>query len=295
MKPYAVLLGVLVSGGCASAGMATSDGNGQPIDAPHGHGDAPAGHDGSAEAIDAPQQHDAPPPTPTSLLLSEVMLGPAGGEFIEIVNPTPASVDLSTYYLADRGDYFQLPEGGLASVSSDFIAQFPAGSSIAAGAVVTVSVGTAASFNTVTNHTPTYSVADGTMRKTLVGASASLTDAGEIVVLFQWDGTSPLVKDVDILLAGAPTAGNSFVNKSQVTEGGSTYAVDVNSLPTQSPAPAPGTSTKRILLEAGHENQNGNGNGITGDDETSEVTSVTWDSGTFTGPTPGIVPAALTP
>ncbi len=53
--------------------------------------------------------------------------------------------------------------------------------------------------------------------------------------------------------------------------------------------------TKRILPETGHETTGGGGNGLTGDDETSEDVSATWDSSPFSAPTPGSVPAALAP
>ena len=48
-------------------------------------------------------------------------------------------------------------------------------------------------------------------------------------------------------------------------------------------------ASKRMLGETGYETQGGAGNGITGDDETSENTRMTWDS-TFTAPTPGTAP-----
>ena len=279
---------------CAHGGAGTAGDGAQPTDAPPGH-DGAGGHDAPVSA-DAPQSHDAPAPKPMTLLLSEVMLGPTGGEFIEIVNPTSAAVDLSTYYLADRNDYYKLPGGALTAVANDFIVKFPASSSLAAGGVVTVAVGTATAFHNTTSVNPTYSITDGTMAlagaTSLIGSQPGLTDAGELIVLFQWNGTSDLVKDVDLFIAGSPSVANGLASKSQVAQGASTYLVDVDTLPTQS-APAPGTSTKRILLETGHENQNGNGNGITGDDETSENTALTWDQGSYTGPTPGAVPSQL--
>jgi hypothetical protein len=229
----------------------------------------------------------------TPLLLSEVTLGPAGHEFIEIVNPTNQSVSLASYYLADNGNYFKLPMGTPAITSGDFIVKFPAGSMIAGHGVATVALDTAASFTTAFGVAPTYSVADGTLT-TVVAMSPSLTDTGEVVVLFQWDGVSPLVKDVDIMLAGIPTTGNSLVSKSNLTQGAGTYHADAMSIPMQASAPAAGKSTKRIALESGHETQAGNGNGIDGDDETSEVTTTTWDTTTtFSAPTPGSVPPAL--
>ncbi len=83
----------------------------------HGPIDAP-------DPFDAPDQHidaradarllvDSNCPQPMApglhVLLSEVALGPGGSEFIEIVNPTSATVDLANYYLADSSAYYKLP------------------------------------------------------------------------------------------------------------------------------------------------------------------------------------------
>jgi hypothetical protein len=249
--------------------------------------DAPGG-DGALHPDAPPGQAVAAP-----LLLSEIALGPAGHEFIEIVNPTTQSVPLSSYYLADNGNYFKLPMGTPAITSGDFIVRFPPGSSIAAHGVTTVAIDTAANFTTAYGFAPTYSIADNTLT-TVVAMSPSLTDTGELVVLFEWDGSAPLVKDVDIMLAGMPTSGNGLVSKSNVTQGTGTYHADAMTMPMQASAPAAGKSTKRIALETGHEAQTGNGNGIDGDDETSEMTTVTWDTtATYSAPTPGSVPPAL--
>ncbi len=265
--------------------------------------DTPTDAHGSGAQLDAPHRTDATEHlfmdgptmsgTTAKLLLSEVSLGPGGQEFVEIVNPSTQAVDLSTYYLSDNGAYFKLPAGTPAIQSGDFIVQFPTGASIAGHAVITVAIGSAVNFTGAFGVAPTYSIADGTMSP-VVTMSPSLTDAGELVVLFQWDGTAPLVKDVDMVLAGVPTASNSYIDKSGYTQNAGTYATDANTLAVQASAPPGGKSTKRIALETGHQLQNGNGNGITGDDETSEDTSATWDTtATFSVPTPGQVPAAL--
>jgi hypothetical protein len=224
------------------------------------------------------------------VLLTEIALGPAGAELVEIYNPTADPVDLSTYYLADNGDYWKLPVGAPNIGTADFIVQFPAGASLAGGAVATVALGTAAAFTTAYGVAPTYSIADNTITHTDVAGAPTLTDSGEIIVLFQWDGAADLVHDVDMMLAGTPTGANGLVSKSGATQGASTYATDANTIASQASAPGSGTSTKRIALETGHETQAGTGNGIGGDDETSEDTRMTWDT-TFTAPTPGQVPA----
>lgn len=291
-----VLVAVLASGACArgiqplqeteaDAGTADAPAGSQP-DAPTGPmPDAPSGGGGNA-----------------TLLLTEVVLAPSTQEFVEIANPGTTAVDLSTYYLSDSGSYFRVPAGAPTLDTADFIVKFPAGASIAPGAVITVALDTTASFMTTNGVAPTYSVASGTMTAVAANGVPSLTNSGELVVLFRWDGQADLVKDVDAVLAGAPTIANGFVNKSAVALDGpdtgtssATYATDARSMAAMGSTPASGKSTKRLALEAGHETQSGGGNGINGDDETSEDTAATWDSSAFTNPTPGGVPAALLP
>jgi hypothetical protein len=126
-----------------------------------------------------------------------------------------------------------------------------------------------------------------------------LTNGGEMVALFFWDGENDLVQDCDLMLAGVPTAANSLVTRTGVQQDGpdsdmvtTAYANDALTIAPQPTEPASGKSTKRIALEAGNQLANGNGNGVTGDDETSENTAMTWDT-TYTAPTPGQVPIAL--
>jgi len=244
----------------------------------------------TADSRPRPDAADDSTSAPTGhLLLTEVELTPTGAEFIEITNPTSDPVALATYYLSDNGNYWKLPAGVPAVAVSDFIVKFPATAMIAPGAVVTVALGSATAFNTVNGVQPTYSIADGTMTTTTVNGTPALTDAGEIIALFEWDGQAGLVGDVDLLLAGAPTAQNGIVSKSGMTLGAATYATDANTIANQSATAATGKSTKRTALEDGAETQDGAGNGITGDDETSEDTAMTWDTGAG-APTPGQVP-----
>jgi hypothetical protein len=277
--------------GCARGGMSsTSDGAPGPKDAA-----GSADGSGDASAIDAaPDSPSIGGGGDAHLLLTEVCLGPTGSEFVEIANTTGGAVDLSHYYLSDNGNYWKLPAGVPTVTTGDFIVKFPAGAQLADGQAITVAIGTAAAFTTAFGAPPTYSITDATITHVTVQGTPSLTDAGEIVVLFQWDGTSALVHDVDLVLAGVPTAANGLVSKSAAAQGGSTYATDANTIPPQASAPPTGKSTKRILPEGSHETHSGTGNGITGDDETSENTAVTWDStAAYSAPTPGAVPAGL--
>ena len=244
---------------------------------------------------------DGGQPSGSPLLLSEVVLTPDAGELIEIVNTSGADVNLETYYLSDNGNYYRMPHD-MTVDATDFIVKFPIGAVIKGHTAVTVAIDTPSNFFTTYNVLPTYSLRDGSLTTIAMSGTPNLTNAGEPIILFQWDGHSDLVRDVDILIAGVPSATNSLTNKSGMMQDGpdadsvqSVYATDAHTMLPQAMAAA-GTagaplSTKRIALEDGH------GNGPSGHDETSEDTSVTWDDGSvahpFTPPTPGDVPAQL--
>ena len=250
---------------------------------------------------------DGPLPAGSPLLLSEVVLTPDAAEMIEIVNTSSDDVDLSTYYLSDSGNYYRLPKDKTVD-TTDFIVKFPAGAVIQGHKALTIAIDTPTNFSTAYNlKLPSYSLRDGSMTTISMIGTPNLTNAGEPIILFQWDGQSDLVRDVDILLAGVPSAANPLPDKSSVTQDGpdtgsetSQYAVDLRTMMPQAAAPGSGpspVSTKRIALEDGHETQSGGGNGPAGHDETSEDTSATWDDGSalhpFTPATPGDVPPQL--
>ncbi len=107
----------------------------------------PALDPGSPEAGEALNTPDAPnqavggpPPQPTAerLLLTEIVVTPTGGEFIEIFNPGAAAVDLSDVYLTDAtfagGNvfYYNIVTGSDAGGGGfgDFHARFPDGAQI---------------------------------------------------------------------------------------------------------------------------------------------------------------------
>jgi len=280
---------VLVAGlaACANGGAHNNDAAGGG-DARHNdareHEDGERGSDGSGS--------DAMPMGPSHVLLSEVCLGPDGAEFVELVNPTTSAVDLSHYYLSNHGSYFKLPAGAPTLPQDHFIVQFPAGASIAPAGIITVAMLSASSFQSAYGVMPTYSITDGTMTNTDLNLTPHLTDSGAFVVLFQWDGSTALVRDVDMMFAGTVQSPNTLISKSGYTQMGVSYAADANTIPQTQPTPALGKSTKRIALEGSHETQAGVGNGITGHDETSEATNLTWDQ-TFSNPTPNAAPAAI--
>jgi hypothetical protein len=245
--------------------------------------------------VDAPNPGSGP-----HLLLTEVCLLPDTAAFVEIYNPTGSAVELTDYYLSPAGNYWQLPVSLLSMtelnlLNGQWVAQFPSGSTIAAGQVITVAPGKAADFHAAYGIDPTYSVTDGTITDLQSFGSLNLNGSGGggPVALFSWAAPSNLVKDVDIMIAGG-SGSSAWTRKSKsgVMQGSATYATDLDTIAPQATAPGANLSTKRISFETGHETQNGSGNGLTGHDETSEATSVTWDT-TYTAPTPGTIPSTL--
>lgn len=95
-------------------------------------------------------------PARAALVISEALANEVGsdvaGEWIEIFNTGPAAVDLTNYKIGDEET-----SGGTGTTES--MHQFPAGASIAPGAVQIVAVG-ATRFMTVYGFLPTYEVND---------------------------------------------------------------------------------------------------------------------------------------
>ena len=185
----------------------------------------------------------------SELLLSEVVVTPTAGEFVEIFNPNPFPVDLSDVYLTDAtfqnggAYYYNVVTGADAGGGgfSDFHARFPDGAAIAPGEYQTVAIAGSDAFLAEYGALPDYELvddggaADGVpqMREALPGSIAldsGLTNSGEVVVLYYWDGESDLVTDLDYVVWGDTNEG---VDKTGVAIDGpdadaatSTYAPD---------------------------------------------------------------------
>ena len=236
------------------------------------------------------------------LLVTEFAVTPTEGEFIEIYNGTGVEVDLTNYYVFDGiynndNDYVHLVDGTYTPYGSDFLAQFPAGATIADGEYQVIALdGT--TFNTTygfdadyelkgTSATTPDMVAPGT---DYIGSNSGLTNSGELVVLFYWDGACDLVQDVDIVVWGDK---NEAVDKTGVEKDGpdadtdaSTYLDDTaieNQIAVPENPHAAGESVSRCSLEEVGEMTTG-GNGIIGHDETSEDLATAFG---VTTPTPG--------
>ena len=260
----------------------------------------------------------APEPAgPEGLLLTEIAVTPTGGEFIEIHNTTGAEIDLSGVYLTDAtfaaGStyYYNLPTGSNAGGGgfSDFTATFGTGATIAAGAYVTVALNGSEAFFAEYGFDPDYELfedggsADGVadMEEAFAGSisgQGGLTDSGEMVSLFYWDGESDLVTDLDYVVWGDKV---EAVDKTGVSidgpdaDGDATAYQDDTAIADQqvvsTGAHGGGDSFQRIDLTEGTETQTG-GNGAGGADETSENLSETW---TIATATPGAAAAEPEP
>ncbi|TDT16604.1 putative extracellular nuclease [Ilumatobacter fluminis] len=257
--------------------------------------------------------NDCDLPSPADLLLTEIVVTPTEGEMIEIFNAGSGSVDLSDVYLTDATFagggtyYYNIVTGSNAGGGgfSDFHARFPDGAMIAAGEYQTVAMTGSADFLATYGVAPTYELfeddaaADAVpdMREATAGSindQGGLTNGGEVVVLYTWDGASDLVQDIDYAIWG-DTA--EAVDKTGVSIDGpdadtdtSTYLADTalasQALIADGPH-ATGVTWQRDDLSEGTETQTG-GNGAAGSDEMSENLATTWCTG---DPTPNAATA----
>ena len=162
-----------------------------------------------------------PQPTAERLLLSELVVTPTGGEYVEIFNPNGFAVDLSDVYLTDATFapggvfYYNVVTGADAGGGgfSDFHARFPDGAQIGAGEFQTVALAGSDAFFAEYGVDPDYELYEDSgaadaipdMREALPGSvngQGGLTNSGEVAVLYFWDGASDLVTDLDYVVWG---------------------------------------------------------------------------------------------
>jgi len=263
----------------------------------------------------------APEPTeyPPLLLLTEVCVQGSAQEFVEIVNPTGAAVDLSNYYLTDAihataSQYYWnivLPNPSQTTVGgglfTDFHARFPDGATIAAGDTITISVPGSDAFLTSWGILPDYELfEDGSgpddvpdMREVFPGSInggtiPSLTNTGETMILYYWNGATDLVTDIDVFTWGTGTT--YLFSKTGVSMDGpdadttpTAYLPDTATGSQQVFATAPhdfGSSYQRVDGNEGTEVKTG-GNGTLGHNETSENLMTTFAMAVATPALPG--------
>jgi cysteine-rich repeat protein len=245
------------------------------------------------------------------LVVTEVVTRPAAAEMIEIFNPTHSAVALSSYAISDSHLYYEVAGGTFATANgTDFAAHFPDGAVLAPGGYAVVALGNASggtqSFVATYGKAPDFELRPTANQATddpavpnmvaaaggSIGASASLTDGGEPVILFILDGAQ-VIHDVDYLYYGAPSASNPVVDKTGIVSGASTYLPDTpESAQRAVAAPGEAGSIQRCVYAESSE-KSGGGNGIGGHDETSEDATTAYRlSATAADRTPGAAPPA---
>ncbi len=257
------------------------------------------------------------------LLISEVVVTPTVGEYVEIYNPTSATISLDQYYITDATNvstgnyYYNIVTGASAGgdLGSDFHLQFPVGATIAPGEYQTIATN-GTEFLSTYGVSPTYEmesveagVTDMVIAFGTITGSVGITNSHEVIILYQWDGQSDLVTDVDYLVWGdkseAVDKSGVVIDGPDADGDGSAYLNDTpiaSQISASSGTPhADGESLQRLTLSESGETQTG-GNGTNGHDETSEdlatafsVTTVTPNSGPPASAPPSISNLTRTP
>ncbi|MEW5691778.1 MAG: lamin tail domain-containing protein [Candidatus Hydrogenedentota bacterium] len=232
------------------------------------------------------------------LLISEILYDGVGSpdeEYIEIYNPRNDTVILTNYYLSDAMDtYFSLPEDTPTVSSGDFIVRFPQSTFIAPRDTILIAINSS-DFNTVyPGLHPDFEInqdgnSDNVSDMVIIESSGtiSLSNTGEGVVMFYWNGVTDLVYDVDIVVFEDITYVPDKTGYSQdgpdIGTETSTYKTDDTSAYTLASNSATGQSQTRIDVNEDNETRL-NGNGITGNDETTEKLSLSFNG--TASPTP---------
>ena len=247
------------------------------------------------------------------VLISEIGILANDAEFIEIWNPTDQAVDISNYFISDNSAYYTITIGPWnpdQTDSTDFVAQFPSGTSIPAGGVIVVG-GNPVGYEAVFGGCPDFfleatgqavSCGGANVPAMIVPANGTVgSDVGkllsnerEMVVLFAWDGSSAAVKDVDYVTWGDQFIDASRVDKTGVsgyqndTARGSQTGADAT-FELEGGAPEAGPSAARSIERCDATEPGevlSGGNGITGHDETSENFASSFSKQEV--PTPGV-------
>ena len=281
-----------------------------------------------------PAAGDALAQTPAKLLLQSISVTTNDQEYIAVYNPNDTAVDLSDYYITDAVNstantnyaYIVNPAAGTpggAGSAQDFHIRFPAGASIAAHDTVAIAHRGAAAFVRGFGRKPAYEVVlpaggdDPAVPNMLpaftgsVNADPTLSNSGESVVLYYWNGQTDLVTDMDYVLWGSPENPTSPGNPSSYVvdkTGISVDGPDGDATPTgylpETPwsgqdsvatTHSPGEAFRRTDFTEGLQATTG-GNGVEGSDETSENLAATWTVGPASPPFADITepPAELT-
>ena len=255
-------------------------------------------------------------PQASKILISEFVVTPTNGEFIEIYNPNPFPVDLSDYYITDAtfasgGTYYYNIVTGInagGGAFGDFHARFPNGATINPGEYQTLAMHGTNFIAQYSGILPTYELFDTDptipdMREALPGSIANqggLTNSDEVIILYYWDGLSDLVSDVDYVLynSASPVPNDEAVDKTGIRRDGPDADNDSSQYLPDTPVANQvsainsnvGFSTHRVDFFEGNQIPSG-GNGVTGADETSEDLHRTFTNNSTPSPNAPWVPA----
>ena len=247
---------------------------------------------------------------PAKLLLQSICVAGTWQEYISIYNPNGTAVDLSDYYITDATHigvntlyiYIANRTAGIAGggAFNDFHIRFPAGARIAPHDTIAVAHQGTTRFLISYGRKPAFEIGYPgmndpevpDMRAAFPGSvpgtpdSTTLTNGGECVVLYYWDGQSDLATDVDYAFWGTNT-GSYVVDKTGMSVDGpdadttpTAYQADTApamQVPILSAAHPFGNAFRREDYTEGTQRSSG-GNGVNGRDETSEPLNVTWSS-----------------
>lgn len=241
-------------------------------------------------------------PSGEHLVISELAAAPGVAEFVEIWNPTGADVDLTDYYLSDNGTYYSIAQGAAwnpitDNVGTDFLARFPAGTTLAPDAVLVIA--TDPGYEGQYGACPDFILAaadlacfNGGTAKAMVkptggdvgsAPGSMISNAREMLVLFTWDGdTSNPLQDVDYVTWGDTWEVGTRVDKTGVAGYQADTAGDNQLAAT---VPSTGAAIERCSMGTELDEKAAGGNGITGHDETSE--NLYWSFRLQVAPTPG--------
>jgi hypothetical protein len=167
------------------------------------------------------------------IIISEVAYSGNNQEFIELYNPTPLSIDLSKYYVTDdfftASGYYNIVTGAAYAIgtTTDYNVGFPAGTApMAPGEVIVIVAGAAAGgafVHPIVAGTRVFQLTSpplaGYTSMVPFGNTPSpnnglMTNGGEFVMLYRWEGHCDLVCDVDYVAWGANgSASNPRVDK----------------------------------------------------------------------------------
>ena len=220
------------------------------------------------------------------IIFTQITTTPNEAEVIAIHNPTDEAISLSDYYLSDAESvgkyYYNLPTGNdyWSENDSDFIVRFP-DIYIDSGQTLMISLEDASSFNSYYSFNPDLTLTDDMLDavdgQSTIGPSPNLSDNYESLILFYWDGSSPIVQDVDYFVWGFAQAG---IDKSEVPGylNDTPFNIQANNIleaHVEEDSYVRKSTTENG--ESGPSSNNITGNGITGHDETSEIFNQSWE------------------